>query len=544
MHTASTTYLADDMTSAVEAHSLSSITNVAANPPKHPVTSHDADAQSLTLYIARVPGMRDVFLTPLKPREKVVSAEDVQSSLYYVHVDTTLNTEDPVHMTSPSSANSKASVLPSINQAIPQTAALPQPSVHPEIYTEHAMQDRQAREPGRQPSTKIARKPVLTDVTNASPSRPLQTTLPVLPPRPLPLVPNGTPSIVQQSRTDGAGPISRHQHPPEHDRPVSNTASSLTLDDLSTETLHRGTLTLIRRNPSTSEQWNVARIYDPPVHEVSSAALLNPPHAGARIKKGGAPLHLDILNPSYLLFDEHSRSGGRSRTSTPSDTPPTQDGIFRRRLYLPGSKHNDHRYTRPSFDAYSSEHERETATPALLADNHDAAHWTSTHMDRRSKGYTFCSPWGGICEFGASTSGRSLKCRHLLPSQQDAHVISELRFNLPTSSRATPMPPPHHSKRSSYFGALHHRLHSNDVKSEATRTDVFGFDTAALSTHGDEDDPERMDLSLGQELAGGGFGGKQAKLGKLIIHPGGIEMLDLLVAANIGLWWRAWERAE
>ena len=51
-----------------------------------------------------------------------------------------------------------------------------------------------------------------------------------------------------------------------------------------------------------------------------------------------------------------------------------------------------------------------------------------------------------------------------------------------------------------------------------------------------------IDLSLGQERAGGGFGGKQAKLGKLIILPEGLGMLDLLVAANVGLWWRAYER--
>jgi hypothetical protein len=52
----------------------------------------------------------------------------------------------------------------------------------------------------------------------------------------------------------------------------------------------------------------------------------------------------------------------------------------------------------------------------------------------------------------------------------------------------------------------------------------------------------KLDLTLGQERAGGGFGGKQAKLGKLIIQPAGLEMLDLLVAANLGLWWRAYER--
>lgn len=51
-----------------------------------------------------------------------------------------------------------------------------------------------------------------------------------------------------------------------------------------------------------------------------------------------------------------------------------------------------------------------------------------------------------------------------------------------------------------------------------------------------------MDLSLGQERAGGGATGRQAKLGKLIIEDEGMKMMDLLVAANMGLWWRAYGR--
>jgi hypothetical protein len=54
---------------------------------------------------------------------------------------------------------------------------------------------------------------------------------------------------------------------------------------------------------------------------------------------------------------------------------------------------------------------------------------------------------------------------------------------------------------------------------------------------------DRLDLSLGQELAGGGFGGKQAKLGKIILEDEGLKMMDLLVAANLALWWRAYEKA-
>jgi hypothetical protein len=53
-----------------------------------------------------------------------------------------------------------------------------------------------------------------------------------------------------------------------------------------------------------------------------------------------------------------------------------------------------------------------------------------------------------------------------------------------------------------------------------------------------------MDLSLGQEFAGGGMGGKQAKLGKIILEDEGLKMMDLLVAANMALWWRAYEKAN
>jgi hypothetical protein len=55
-----------------------------------------------------------------------------------------------------------------------------------------------------------------------------------------------------------------------------------------------------------------------------------------------------------------------------------------------------------------------------------------------------------------------------------------------------------------------------------------------------EDDPH-LDLSIGQEKAGGGNRGKRAKLGKLVIHHEGFKMLDLVVAANISVWWSVWE---
>lgn len=48
--------------------------------------------------------------------------------------------------------------------------------------------------------------------------------------------------------------------------------------------------------------------------------------------------------------------------------------------------------------------------------------------------------------------------------------------------------------------------------------------------------------ALGREKAGGGKRGGRAKLGKLLVYDEGIKMLDLVVAANMGIWWTAWER--
>jgi hypothetical protein len=58
----------------------------------------------------------------------------------------------------------------------------------------------------------------------------------------------------------------------------------------------------------------------------------------------------------------------------------------------------------------------------------------------------------------------------------------------------------------------------------------------------DDDSGDILNLSLGREKAGGGIRGKRAKLGKLIVHDEGLKMLDLIVAANMGIWWTVWER--
>lgn len=110
--------------------------------------------------------------------------------------------------------------------------------------------------------------------------------------------------------------------------------------------------------------------------------------------------------------------------------------------------------------------------------------------------------------------------------------VSELRFNLPSSSKVS-TPRGEESKRSSFFHRPRHGRHNSSVS-----------DYRSGGTEEVRNSLDRLDLSLGQEFAGGGFGGKQAKLGKLIIEDEGLKMVDLLVAANIALWWRAYEKAD
>ena len=179
----------------------------------------------------------------------------------------------------------------------------------------------------------------------------------------------------------------------------------------------------------------------------------------------------------------------------------------------------------------------------------------------KPRGYAFTSPWDGRCEFRTSSTGRSLKCRHILdPKSQKfnpaavaqaikdaqamgrsrgdeltsalagAKPVSELRFNLAVFRPRTEGQgeggkgkwDPHH-----LHGQFSKFLHLEPRSSDDDDWDY---------------DDEPMDMSLGKEDAGGGSSGKRAKLGKLIIHDEGLKMLDLVVAANVGVWWTSWER--
>ncbi|KAF7876461.1 hypothetical protein EAF04_001551 [Stromatinia cepivora] len=219
---------------------------------------------------------------------------------------------------------------------------------------------------------------------------------------------------------------------------------------------------------------------------------------------------------------------------------------------------------------------------------------TEGSENSRAKGYTFLSPWEGTCTFSTGGAGRSLRCRHKLPAPVSADslassstsvTVSELRFNLPSSDLfdrekmdlAAAQVKSGSSKLTRKIGSFRKRLSKSSPQrpsetqphqtSHATSyasngEDLFSLPPrpSSISSSYEEDSPplpqrlhnfldeltisndndDRLDLSIGQEKAGGGNRGKRAKLGKLIIHDEGLKMLDLVVAANIGVWWTVW----
>ncbi|KAH6677807.1 hypothetical protein F5X68DRAFT_36370 [Plectosphaerella plurivora] len=178
----------------------------------------------------------------------------------------------------------------------------------------------------------------------------------------------------------------------------------------------------------------------------------------------------------------------------------------------------------PSSHRHSRQLSNVSANSADSAASHsdDAARpiVTSPGHGLRPKGYMFLSPWDGACHFRTGNGGRSLKMRHTLPSPGPGHpapsaVASELRFNLPG----------------------HELFHKGKDEAMARKAELSGHIGKLI-----RGDDWADDSQLGKEKAGGGNRGKRAKLGKLIIYPEGMKMLDLCVAANLGVWWGTYEK--
>ncbi|KAK4164751.1 hypothetical protein QBC43DRAFT_288656 [Cladorrhinum sp. PSN259] len=363
-------------------------------------------------------------------------------------------------------------------------------------------------------------------------------------------------------------------------------------------------LTVIRRDPSSGSQVNVGKIIsfatNIPTPEQADPTL-DPDNMGAGF--GAQKLNIRIETSGYAkyrgmpsrasadaqsqAFAQMVQTGAKDRAVSIGNLPagPVEEGFNRQVVmayaggWKAGIKKALHRRERANTNNGSPEgpqspedisspkplHTRQGST-STVGSNHSASGEEGgiiTHPGPglRPKGYLFLSPWEGRCEFRTSTNGRSLKLRHVLDSTtkfqfdpkevaqnlQNAQAmgrsrgdelqsallgnkpVSELRFNLPSQS--------------DFFGAR-----KNDAERD-NRTSRLSKQFANLlyrepKSSDDEWSDDEGDMDLGKEHAGGGHSGKKVKLGKLIIHDEGLKMLDLVVAANVGVWWTTWARTE
>ncbi|KUI59477.1 hypothetical protein VP1G_06773 [Cytospora mali] len=224
----------------------------------------------------------------------------------------------------------------------------------------------------------------------------------------------------------------------------------------------------------------------------------------------------------------------------------------------------------------------EVTTEALQNSNPDPI---ITHPGHglKPKGYTFASPWDGRCDFRTSSNGRGLTCRHIRNTQTQGFnplVAAQALRDAAGASHADGSGSGSGGERgkgrtrtrgasaSLPMGDTGNRVPVSELRFNLPSTDIFnskedreraaeelkqGLSRLLVRSPGgneygdrddDDDDEPIFDFSgLGKEKAGGGNRGKRAKLGKLLVHDEGLKMLDLVVAANMGIWWQAWERS-
>ncbi|KAI1339980.1 hypothetical protein F5Y15DRAFT_381032 [Xylariaceae sp. FL0016] len=661
------------MAEHVEARSLAALNSLAANPPQYPKKPTEQRQDPLTLYISRVPGTRDIILSTLKPQVKNVTAEDVASSLYYVHLELP---EDeallpPSQRQSPSPRSSEESPR---SQILRKPLPLPAEPVHSRLNEVANAPSPPSGKENQGPSTGAisSRRPIPPATDGAVPpplkaiaSYPPPTTEPIhrkpLGPR-LPAVePTGQISTVLPPTSSYAQPPpayslpgeSEERAPPLPVRPKDPLTEPFPSAPLAPPPLMTSrspsptkrrpfqpfSLTLIRRDPSSGQQWNVGKVAS---FQLENPELLNThdehgkqqpqpsPSISVHIETSGyakfrgMPIGINLgpgVRPSIDIpsirssLDKRPGSSGsaagRLQGLTIPDVqmhvPTSRSGAFERQVkmtYSPSFTSNlkqrfrrrssaseDRQQRSPSPFKNQSGHNRygSQASVGSFGGDFEGGSPPAITMPApglKPRGYMFYSPWDGRCEFVTGNGGRSLRCRHVLPSHStgggvfnplvagggdgldgdggdgsdrrrrrgrsigsppaNANPVSELRFNLP-SSELFPDKERDRERERGYSSPQEGAARARDQLQSQMRR-ALARAQGALAPDGDgdsdyEDESYRLDLSLGREKAGGGNRGKRAKMGKLIVFDEGLKMLDLVVAANVGVWWITWERS-
>ncbi|KAJ5929516.1 hypothetical protein N7454_006466 [Penicillium verhagenii] len=665
----------------VEARSLSSITAIASNPPAYPRNPTHEKLDPLVLYIVRVPGSQDIFLSPVKPPTKYsVSAEAINASLFYLHVatpedDALLQQVEEEREQEIQFRREELEAAGHDDPAQRDFARLNHPRRKPvggaEVAPDNApalSQDNAPTPAGNNPPVLPPRRPVHmpqvsaenvsfsgTPVTNAlsasshDPSKTLVEPAAQSPisRRPLPPVPpseepfSGHPGNEAQAKAENrwsayAGQASSGQgqdssreryeafaagrHSLDANRPPLPPRSTQPRMGSPSRSPGRSSprprkaqhpprnnagfrLTLIRRDPASGTQWNVATISTPHMdHNAIEIDIATPGYN--RFAGSHEPLSLASLAanlPAGLMRNSgssvppppplHAYQASEQQRQQPQQPQSFGPRKFHRQLCV----------SKPFDDSGAS---------SEFGNGHDSA------SKLKSGYYVFNSPWNGTCTFASSVNGRSLKCKHMIqgpigvpqPGENEpnpAVTVAEIRFNTPfqaanlhyhAASRTPTAPNQHSSPTSTYDPSnpetpsskraslsqflkpnnyARPRAHSGpnpdtpSAPSHASDSHRQQFNPAALlrrtslragqfaqqqsnrfghqpfhrrstSASSVDSDEDRLDFSLARELAGGGMRGKSAKLGKLIIEDEGIKMLDLVVSACMAVWWRGY----
>ncbi|KAG5949821.1 hypothetical protein E4U53_005735 [Claviceps sorghi] len=586
----------------MEAKSLSALFDLAEHPPQYPEAPASQIQESLVLYISR-------------PQERNVTGEDVINCFYYIHFESpthgSSHAESTVHdvrdgprpLTIPRKPvpnHSRALSLP----AQPVAIGNPYPSTiepsnsaagscqEPRLRCENldavlpstpasnarAVHDRSAAKihtgiPSRKP---IGPRPISAVYTTETKTA-IAPTARLSNPLPQPLghlmasdnnddelhEPMNERQPLLQLRTPApqhrdVGPF--HAHSPSipsrtSDRTTSRSPSPRKLHSTS-ETNANGTpfsLRIIRRNPSSGAQRNVARVSSRQLESMANGDEQDAPSGlvwglpMASSLHSHPPINVEIETSGYVNFRVQSGKSDYQRTLRDEQVMLSRQLImvytqsFARKLQKTCQRLEQ--TTLNKLSRYRSSSVGSTISNG--SDTSDGADEIATDgpppPGTKARGYAFTSPWGGKCNFQTGQTGRNLICRHRpqdygtnynpLVAEHPAkkltgggRMVSDLRFNLPAFEILA-------ERGEQWKGHLRKSLKPGGVAQAYDEGDEQGDGAAAP-----------FGLSLGAERAGGGNRGRKAKLGKLIVYDEGLKMLDLVVAANMGLWWRAWEK--
>ncbi|KAI0913508.1 hypothetical protein F4823DRAFT_622117 [Ustulina deusta] len=561
------------MSEHVEARSLAALNQLAANPPQYPTKPNEARQAPLTLYISRVPGTRDIILSTLKPQVKNVTAGDPEN-------EPLIPLNQSRHPSSPRSSGE--SPRPRIHRKpLPNTPGQPVPRIAPSTPTAPSGKENQGHE---SPTRNSVLRTVLGGQSEHQPSystltpagygmslgsgSPLTDTVRQHVP-PLPNIPRPSyPHVEEHPPSLPARPGNKHFPSDLTDAPDLSHGSAVSAHaSLPAERrpFTPFSLTLIRRDPGSGQQWNVGKIAsfqlenpnlidDDKRHQAypsiqihletsGYAKFRGMPEVGLRGSLDLRPGSSSSLTRQFLNFPTGMPASGAFERHVQMSYSPSFTASLRQRFRSQSST-DEGRSSPPKKRSGHCRGDSQTSMGSFGGDfdGSDAPIITQPAPGLKPRGYIFYSPWDGRCEFVTGKAGRTLNCRHVLPSYggglynplvdgsdpehgderpDSTRPISELRFNLPSNELL--------ADKKSTEGGMRARDH---LQSQFNRM------VAKAQGLDDSDDGDfHFDMSLGREKAGGGNRGKRAKMGKLIIFDEGLKMLDLAVAANVGIWW-------